>query len=215
MSPEIPRALLDSQDPWKPLSVPPVTTFQEWGVSLTADWQLGPNLSLKSITGYREYESEFAEDTDGSPLGVVLLLQRLEHEQFSQEIRLSGTAANGAIDYTVGGFYFDQDGTLEARVDLPYVALDFIHGPDTTPSTNKALFANVTWHLTDRLNLTGGIRYSEDKKVYTYQRHNPDGTLPAGPCMGPPGAPVNPANCAVFGVNGITSTFEDERIDWR
>jgi iron complex outermembrane receptor protein len=208
-------ALLPGQDPWKPLTVDPVTTFDETGVSLTADWELSENFSLKSITAYREYTSEFAEATDLSPLSVVLLLQRLEHEQFQQELRLNGTVFDGAVDFTVGGFYFDQDGTLEARVSLDYVALDFIHGPDTTPSTNKSVFLSSTWHIIDRLNFTGGIRYSDDEKIYTFQRHNPDGTLPAGPCMGPPGAPVNPANCAVFGVNGITSTFTDDRFDYR
>ncbi len=210
-----PVALLPGQDPWKPLAVEPVTTFKNWGTSLVADWQVSPNFSLKSITAYREYTSSFAEDTDGSPLEVVLLLQRLEHQQFSQEFRLNGTLANGAVDFTAGAFYFEQDGTLEARVDLPYVALDFIHGPDTTPSTAKALFFTSTWHITDRLNLTGGVRWSDDKKTYTYQRRNPDFTLPAGPCMGPPGAPVNPANCGVFGVHGTSSVFEDNRLDWR
>ncbi len=212
---EATTVLTPSQNQFKPVTVPPVTTFNDWGMSLHADWELAPNLQLQSITAYREYTSEFAEATDLSPLSVVLLLQRLEHEQFQQEIRLNGSLFNDAVDYTVGGFYFDQDGTLEARVTLDYVALDFIHGPDTTPSTNKSLFLSTTWHVTDRLDLTGGIRYSEDEKIYTFQRHNPDGSLPSGPCMGPPGAAVNPVNCAVFGVNGVSSTFQDERFDYR
>ena len=33
--------------------------------------------------------------------------------------------------------------------------------------------------------------------------------------FGPPGAPANPANCAVFGVNGLSSTFTDDRLDYR
>jgi iron complex outermembrane receptor protein len=208
-------AILPGQDPWKPLSVDPITTFDEQGISLTADWDLGRDFSLKSVTAYRQYTSEFAEATDLSPLGVTLLLQRLEHDQFQQELRLYGSLAYGAVDFRLGGFYFEQDGTLEARVSLDYVALDFIHGPDPTPSTNKSVFLSSTWHVTDQLNLTGGIRYSDDKKTYVYQRHNPDGTLPAGPCMGPPGAPVNPANCAVFGVNNLTATFADDRFDFR
>ena len=172
----------NSQDPWKPLSVPAVTTFNTHGISLTADWQIGDNFSLKSITAYRKYDSSFAEDTDGSPLGVQLLLQTLKHDQTSQELRFSGNVADDRVNFTLGLFYFDQDGTLEARVDLPWAALDFTHGPDPTPSTNQAIFGNFRWDVTDRLGLSAGVRYSEDDKTYTFHRHNPDGTLPAGPC---------------------------------
>ncbi len=65
-----------------------------------------------------------------------------------------------------------------ARVDLNYAGIDFIHGPDTTPSTSKALFFNGTLHPTDAWSITGGVRESWDKKVYTYYRSNPDGTVP-------------------------------------
>lgn len=206
--------LTEDVDPYAPVSVPPINTHEEWGLSLNADWQLSDNFSLESITSYREYTSEFAEGTDLSPLVVVLLLQRLEHEQFSQEVRFNGTILNDMVDFTLGGFYFDQDGTLEARVFLPYAALDFIHGPDSTPSTNQALFGNVEVHVTDQLNLSGGLRYSEDEKTYTYFRHNPDGTLPPA-CMGPPGAPGSGANCALNGLNGTVAKFEGDRYDWR
>src|SRR5690606_9631036 len=101
LDPASPPTMLSAQDPWKPLSIAPITTHQENGISLTTDWTLNDNFSIKSITAYREYESEFAQDTDGTPLGVEMLLQRLEHEQFSQEIRLNGTVANGAVDFTV------------------------------------------------------------------------------------------------------------------
>ncbi len=215
MSPESAAVLQPGQDPWKPLTVPPMTKFESHGVSLTADWEIAPDFALKSITAYREYSSTFSEDTDGSPLGVQTMLQTLEHEQFSQELRLNGTLFGGAVDFTTGLFYFEQEGTLESRVDLPWAALSFVHGPDPTPSTNKAAFVNATWHVTDRLNLTGGVRYSRDRKDYTFYRSNPDGTLPAGPCMGPPGHPANPANCGVFGVSGLSSTYKGDRFDTR
>jgi iron complex outermembrane receptor protein len=208
-------ALTPAQDPANPLRVPQVTDFDEWGVSLNGNWRLSQNFALQSITAYREYNSAFSEDTDGSPLAVQMEHQSLEHSQFSQEVRLNGTVADGAVDFTVGGFYFEQDGALEARVNLPYAALDMVVGPDETPSTTKALFGTATWHLTSRLNLTGGLRYSEDEKTYNFQRHNPDGSLVSGPCIAFPGFPLNPQNCGVFGVDGLSAGFKDDRFDYR
>jgi iron complex outermembrane receptor protein len=77
-----------------------------------------------------------------------------------------------------------------------------------------AVFANAIFTLTDRLQLAGGLRYSDDKKVYTYRRSNPDGSA-IDPCLGPPGTPGNPPNCLISSLDGVSSTFKDDRIDYR
>ena len=207
--------------PFSPVAVPPINEIDHWGLSATIDWALGEDFSIKSITAYREYEADWAQDADASPLNSQMLLQHLEHDQFSQELRLNGSFGD-AIDFTVGGFYFEQDGTLEANVNLYYAQLNFIHGPDPTPSDSQAAFAHATWHITDRLNLSAGVRYTEDHKEYTYFRRNPDGTLPTA-CPGPPpiGQIQYPPNCALFdGFSGqplfdITAEFDSESTDYR
>ena len=70
-----------------------------------------------------------------------------------------------------------------------------VHGPDTTPSTTKAVFATATLHPTEDLSITGGLRYTKDKKDYTYFRRNPDGTIPNGGIGMAPGTP-----CAASGM---------------
>src|SRR5690606_18187381 len=138
--------------------------LDQWGTSFTVDWSLSETLALKSVTAYREYQATWAQDVDGSPLHSQHLLQHLEHRQVSQEFRLSGIAFNDFMDHTVGAFWFDQDGTLDGNVNLYYTQLNFIHGADPTPSDTKALFANAAFHLTDNMQLTTGVRYSEDSK---------------------------------------------------
>lgn len=218
--------------PYSPVAVPPINHLDMWGLSANIDWQLTDNLQLLSITAFREYESNFAQDADGSPLNSQLLLQHLDHEQFTQELRLNGTAFDDRVNYTLGGFYLDQEGQHEANVNLYYTQLNFIHGPDLTPSDSKALFGHVSWNLTDRLNLTGGIRYTEDHKEYTYRRRNPDGTqvdactLPPFPTPGFPNGALfwdlgNPPNCGLFdpeqGVPlfNISEEFDSDRTDYR
>ena len=192
-------------DPYAPIVVPPINHFKSWGLSGDVAWTLADKMVLRSITAYRDYTNQFAEQTDASPVGVQILLQRQFHDQFSEELRLTG-AAGTAFDYTVGGFFMRQSGGLNARVGLPWVKFDFIHGPDSTIAKTYAAFVNGEWHLTDKLNLIGGVRYSDEKKTYVYYRHNADGTEVTDP---------NGYNGAVFLLNGRSATFKGTRTDYR
>ena len=193
--------------PWKPSVLEPRNYITQWGASIDIAWNVSDTMSFKSISAYREYDSRFTWDEDGSPFALNQLDNRLDNWQFTQEFRLNGTT--GPLDYTLGAFYLDQNSHYEARVTLNYALIDFIHGPDPTPADTTAVFANAAWHLNDDWTITGGMRYSEEYKGYTHFRHNPDGTdiIP-----GPPG--VN-TNWRLAGINGLTAEFEDERVDWR
>jgi len=206
------------QLPYKPFSVDPIQHYRGGGIQGTIDWSLSDDFQLKSITAYRRYTSSWATDSDGSPIPSQQQLNTLRFHYFSQELRLNGTVVDGFADFTVGGFYSDQKGSLRARVDLNYSGIDFINGPDTTPASSKAGFLNVTLHPLDGLNLTGGLRYSKDKKSYTYFRSNPDGTLPPACNFAAPGGPLgnnNPPNCLLVGINNITGTYSGDRWDYR
>jgi iron complex outermembrane receptor protein len=207
---------------YSPSAIRPQTTLDQWGIQATIDWQINDAFSVKSITSYREYDASFSQDEDRTPINSQFLLQLLEHDQWSEELRLNGTLFDDKLDFTVGGFWFEQDGTLEANVNLYYVQFNFIHGPDPTPSHNYAGFLHMTYHFTDDLNLSFGARYSDDEKTYTHFRRNPDGSLPqdgapasAANCLGPPHNIANPSNCALFGLYDADATFADSRWDWR
>ena len=218
-----------SQMPFKPFAANPIQHMESWGVQGNVTYDFTDNFQIVSITAYRAWDQYFGQDSDGSPVPQQQLFNELNFEFFSQELRLNGEIMDGLLDFTVGGFYSDQEGIFTARVDLPYAGIDFIHGPDTTPSTSKAVFFNAGLHPTPDLTLTGGIRYSEDKKTYTYRRSNPDGTLPgvceffitpigdwlgAGRVPGPTSIGNQP-NCLLVGLWEVSDTFEGERIDWR
>ncbi|HEX7081350.1 MAG TPA: TonB-dependent receptor [Gammaproteobacteria bacterium] len=200
--------------PFSPVAIPPVTTLQQRGLSVQIDWDITDNLQFESISAFREYDSDWAQDVDASPLNSQNLLQRLEHDHWTQEFRLNGTALDGLLDYTFGAFHVDQDGTLEANVNLYYAQLNFIHGPDPTPSEASALFAHTSWHLSDALNLSVGVRASDESKTYIYRRRNPDGTLPQV-CNGPPASVNTFPNCVLAGLFNVSGEFDDSRTDWR
>jgi iron complex outermembrane recepter protein len=205
--------------PYSPNSLNPRSELDQQGFSVQLDWDISDKLSLRYIAASRKYKDLWTEDTDGSPVNVQMLTQALRHEHNTNEIRLNGTGLNDRVDYTVGAFYVDQSlATHEANVNLFYAQLNFIHGPDSTPSDSKALFGTSTWHATDNLDFILGFRRTEDNKSYTYYRRNPDGTLPAACTQAPPTPPAdlgNPPNCALSGLYNVHASFASKRNDYR
>lgn len=204
-----------NQAPYKPSVIPRVQTLDQWGLSATVDWKVNENNSVKWISSYRRYDSSWAQDVDGSPLASQQLLQTLNHLAWTQELRWNGQVGD-LLDFTLGGFYYKQEGTLEARVDLPYAGLDFIHGPDQTPAHSTAAFVHTEWHVTEAMTLIAGLRWTEDYKNYIFKRRNVDLTLPA-PCAGPPFAATTNPNCLLTGLYNVAPSdpYKDDRIDWR
>src|SRR5690606_26594311 len=156
------------QAPFKPYFALPITEFEGWGVHGNVTFDITDNVQLVYIGSWRESTSKWGQDQDATPIPIAQLDNELNHRAWSSEVRLNFEAADGMVQGTVGGFYLDQEGDYTARVDLNYVnpTIDFIHGPDSTPSTTKALFATVTVRPVDALGITGGVRYTKDKKVY-------------------------------------------------
>ena len=163
--------------PYSPQTVDPGVEFDDQGLSVQLDWDLSDNLSLKWISATREYEDMFAYDTDGYAVLQPGRYAGTDHEHTSHEVRLTGVGLNERLDWTVGAYYVDQSKAPHiGQIDLYYAQLNFIHGPDLTPSDSQAFFAHTAWHLTDKLDLSVGYRKTEDSKFYQWQRHNPDGS---------------------------------------
>ena len=185
-------------------SAPDTSDLLNWGTQMTVDWKIADTLALKSISGFRGYSSTWYEDNDASEWPEGLGGEYLQHHQFSQELRLNGSYGK-LLDYTVGAFYFDELTTYGTHQDLWYAifpgALDFL-GNDPVKATDKAGFLHTVWHLTDKLNLTAGVRYTKQTKDYTYIRTNPEG--------GPGGSAI-----LVSALNGVTSSYAANKTDYR
>jgi len=131
------------------------------GVSATLDFDLSDTLSLKSITAYRELESEFGRDGDHSPNRISQFIDILDQEQFTQELQLLGTHDN--LNWIVGMYYFTEDGDNVNILD--FTVSNFRSGGEFDNEA-WAVFAQATYGLTDRLHLTLGGRYTEEEKSF-------------------------------------------------
>ena len=144
-------------------------------LNLTYDFASG---SLNSITSYDEFEYSQTLDNDRGPLAMTLNEpDYYAGETFSQELRLTSTIGS-AIDYVVGIFYYDQeiqtgDGvaeTFQFGPDIPYVRTplanvgDSAYGKAVWQNDTLAAFGQMTWHVTDRLLVTGGLRWTREER---------------------------------------------------
>ena len=100
-----------SEDPFSyevNYDVVPANEIENSGVSLQGDVDLG-FASLTSISAYRRNTSDSNFDADITDLSLFSAVsQQSEIETYTQEIRLQSVGSGDLIDWTVGGFYFDE-----------------------------------------------------------------------------------------------------------
>ncbi len=171
------------------IDAPLAVDTNEGGVSAIADWNVGP-VTLTSVSAWRFWNWDAANDRDYTGLPIQLT-QHIpsRQDQYSQELRI---ASNGdhAITYVAGLYYFDQKitgrpisiygpaatywliGATTGAANTP-VPSNLLDGYGTDGSTrfkvdSYAAFGEVNWHVTPRLTLTGGLRYTYETKSGNY-----------------------------------------------
>jgi iron complex outermembrane receptor protein len=155
------------------------------GASITADWTLGEDLTLKSITGWRTLNWRIGMDNDGSALVVVEPSFIEGQHQFSQEFQLIGSALEHKLDYVLGSYYFRETGHVHDFVALDILMVD---GDNTVKTTSYAGFAHANYKVTDKFVVTAGARYSTERKQMIGRQSDPGAFEEK---LNPPGA-TNP-----------------------
>ena len=150
-------------DPFDSYSLDDLDTAQDlFGVSATLAWDLAEDLALKSITAYRDMDYLGSLEFDGAPQRIVYYGETGGSDQFSQELQLSGSRGD-RLQWIAGLYYFTEDGENDQKND-EFGSL----GQRLTrvKTESYAVFGQATMELTDRLSLTGGLRYTEESKDY-------------------------------------------------
>ena len=174
------------------------TDLEIFGATLTFTWSL-PWFEFKSISAYRETEGEFARDPDNSSIQITETINPIyDHEQFSQEVQVTGGTFNERLQYVLGAYYFEEDGTDGASVPI-YGAIPtpggliglplFINNFYLVDNTSKAVFGQGTFDLTNQIALTFGMRYTEDEKEFAYRQYispDPEGVIAVVKILGAP-----------------------------
>lgn len=151
-------------------------------VSGTIGYEFG-SATLTSITSYQTNDVSFR--TDGSPLYVPLFNSiglpiaslavdgGVSTDKFTQEVRIA-SSGGGVVEWILGGFYTNEDSVAPTSL-VAYNADGSLFPVDIAtvdlPSTYEEIagFGNVTIHLSDRFDVTGGIRYAHNRQTYAQE----------------------------------------------
>ncbi|RYD25089.1 MAG: TonB-dependent receptor, partial [Lysobacteraceae bacterium] len=141
--------------------------------TLTVAWKSGiGTLTSRTSYGWRKFGIDF--DFDGSYRDLGFSAGRTGSRTFQTQVDYAIDAID-RLDLVIGGLYYDD----QMRPADPFRNSDpsgyttITYGPGLSPltgstsnfdTTSYAIFADATYHLTDRLALNLGGRYSHDKR---------------------------------------------------
>ncbi|MGV3480154.1 MAG: TonB-dependent receptor [Sphingobium sp.] len=135
---------------------------QQWGLAGEINYDLGPDMQIKSLTAYRENRLIQVGDTDGTAVNTRRTDQFEGQRQFSQELNLTGKT--GGLTYIAGLYYFSENIKVDSSVTTyPTVRANFA---PTIQTSALAAFAQGTYALTDQFSVTAGIRYTRERKDF-------------------------------------------------
>ncbi len=156
------------------------------GISAIADYDIGP-ATITSVTAWRKLNYRPAIDADLLPMDIFTDAGIYEKQrQFSQELRIASNGKN-KVDYVAGLYYFNQ--RIDDKIFTKYgsdaalwilgpaagstqaslggqAALNglFVDGTAQANTKSYAAFGQLIWHVTDRFDVTAGLRYTKEKK---------------------------------------------------
>jgi iron complex outermembrane recepter protein len=86
--------------------------------------------------------------------------------KFTQEVRLAGSV--GTFDYLVGVFHTDEDTNFQQVIERlgPDPVVTVYSGSNLSTYKEDAVFGNLTWHATEKLELQVGARYAANDQKY-------------------------------------------------
>jgi len=145
------------------------------GTMLRLDQDLGL-AKLVSISAYRESFHETAFDFDETPTPALAITQSQFDRQFSQELQLQSEPSSPA-KWVTGVYYFNADSEypnynplaliIQSALQVPtspLYPLAQVNTMGTQTTESYAGFGQATVPLGFNTNLTGGFRFTEDKR---------------------------------------------------
>jgi iron complex outermembrane receptor protein len=165
-------ALLGSQNPGRDNQRQTIdgdvfTHAKSYGASLQLDWELGGGHTLTSISAWRGFDTVDGLDSDSAPTDFLNVNFADYHQnQVSQELRLTSPTGR-LVDYVAGVYYFRQ--TVHDFVRQLFPILTFLPFFNRevfvdVATRNIAAFGQVNFHPIDRLTLTLGGRWLNERQ---------------------------------------------------
>lgn len=153
------------------------------GHSLAVEYAVNDSFSIKNILAYRSMDEDVgindvdggAYTLDGAPFQLLSSAQQRDQNQWSNELQFFGSTDQ--LDWIGGLFWFKERGDdnnpvyimsafpAGAAPSSVFGVPEYFAGSNgSIENTSKAAFAHGTWHTTDELDLSAGLRYTRDER---------------------------------------------------
>ena len=180
-----------------------------------------PNFTLKSITGYADFESTRSQDGDFSSSATAYDQQRTAAKTLSQEFQIL-SEGTGPLGYVAGVYLFRDElegefinqqvprtirsTAVPTPISLPQNGAGFYDFQ--RPETNSAaIYGQVSLRINEAFSVTGGLRHTRDTKAFRFA--NANSVLPLNSAGAPNGTLITLATPApqdsAFGSVGVTN----------
>lgn len=145
---------------------------------IDVNWDLD-DIAVKLLVGYSDFSSYRDADTDLSIQPSGLSGQVDTAKTYSGELQVS-SASDSALQWTVGAYlledetsgtflfdrFYNTDGTTNTPIlTSPAPTSDFNARGDIDTSS-VAIYGQATFELTERMRLTGGLRWTDEEKDF-------------------------------------------------
>lgn len=138
-------------------------SLKAFGTSLNIQQDIG-DLTLTSISAYRRTVSDKLFDSDYTPANANVIHFRQSDHQYSQEFQLAYNV--GKLKSVVGLYYFRLNSAyapFETFIGLPVSRINTMR--DSLSNESFAAYAQATYEVLPRTNLTLGIRYTTERRT--------------------------------------------------
>ena len=142
--------------------------------TVALDYDINDELRLSSVTGYYDF-SDFQNSSTSFSLSTAPAIapQDLEFEQFTQELRLASDFS-GPVNFVAGVYYENKEHDSVTTVPVDAILFGspvsfWVPGGITEyvqEAEAMSAFVDLTWSITDNLELSTGARYSYEEKEF-------------------------------------------------
>ena len=184
-------------------NLPSTNKIENSGVSAQADYEFG-NLTLTSISAYRNSDIKTNQDSDFTSADLIgSNLAQTEIDTLTQEVRLTSDF-DGPVNFLLGGYYFNEkidfaNDLTFGRAFRAYTDILSSGGITTVERTilglpagtfgaagqgafdrfdykdnSFSIFGDVNFELGDKLTLTAGFNYTQDRKKVSSNSRSTD-----------------------------------------
>jgi len=218
--------------------------IEDQGVSGELNWQLG-DMTFTAITAFRDWNVLQSQDADFTAADIWFRDSAtgdgFGFEIFTQEFRLAGV--NGPLDWLVGVYYADETLTRVDNLTLGALYREFFQAQltptlggalagslttglnaaegagqrDRYEQTNESLafFTHNIFEVTDRFEVTLGLRYTQEEKVFNGRYNTPfsgnalrASTLTTLTGLGVPAATAGSVATTLYGLPWLNSSLD-------